>query len=65
MTNDRPKPTRTEILLWAVPTLVALVFTIIALVVHQGVEWGLGAMLFGILYFLIRYGNRVIETPDQ
>ena len=39
--------------------------TLAALVMHRGVEWGLGAMLFGILYFLIRYGSHTIDTPDQ
>lgn len=59
------KPTKKEMIIWAIPAVAGLIFTLLALIVHQGVEWGLGATLFGILYFIIRYGGRTIETPDQ
>mgnify|MGYP001435975075 FL=1 len=52
-------------MIWAIPAIAGLLFTIMALIIHNGVEWGLGVTLFGILYFLIRYGNQTIETPDQ
>lgn len=61
----KPKPTTKELIIWAIPALAGLIFTVFALIVHQGVEWGFGATLFGFLYFLIRYGSRNIETPDQ
>ena len=65
MSETRPKPTMKQMMIWAIPAIVGLLFTIMALIIHNGVEWGLGVTLFGILYFLIRYGNQTIETPDQ
>lgn len=65
MSEPRPRPTRAQIIIWATPALAGLIFTIAALIVHHGVEWGLGGLLFGILYFIIRYSAQTIETPDQ
>ncbi|MAK60692.1 MAG: hypothetical protein CMK09_06910 [Ponticaulis sp.] len=65
MPDKTDKPSSRELFIWAVPAFAGLVFTVFALIVHQGVEWGLGFTLFGLLYFLIRYGGRNIETPDQ
>ena len=65
MPEPKARPTPREMILWAIPTLCALAFTLLALLLHRGVEWGLGAILFGLLYFIIRYGGRTIETPDQ
>lgn len=63
--SSKPKPTTKEMIIWAIPAVAGLIFTIFALIIHKGVEWGLGTMLFGFLYFMIRYGGRTIETPDQ
>lgn len=63
--SSKPKPTKKEMIIWAIPAVAGLIFTLLALIVHQGVEWGLGAMLFGMLYFIIRYGGRTVDTPDQ
>lgn len=52
-------------ILWAIPAVAGILFTIVALVLHKGVEWGLGGTLFGFLYFLLRYGAYGVETPDQ
>lgn len=61
--KEKPKPM--ELVLWAIPALSGLIFALIALIIGRGVEWGLGVALFGVLYFLIRYGSRTIETPPQ
>jgi hypothetical protein len=65
MSEPRPRPTRAQIIIWTIPVLAGLIFTILALIIHNGVEWGLGGLLFGILYFIIRYSMQTIETPDQ
>ena len=65
MGEPKEKPTTTQMIIWAIPALAGLIFTIVALLLQVGVEWGLGATLFGILYFIIRYGSQAIETPDQ
>lgn len=62
---QKEKPRPMELILWAIPALSGVVFAILALIIGQGVEWGLGVALFGVLYFLIRYGSRTIETPSQ
>ena len=65
MSQKKPAPTPTQLIIWAIPAVAGLIFTLVALVLHQGVEWGLGGLLFGVLYFIIRYGSQTIETPDQ
>ncbi|OUX97793.1 hypothetical protein [Ponticaulis sp.] len=65
MSEEKPKPTQTQMILWAIPAVAGILFTIVALVLHKGVEWGLGGTLFGFLYFLLRYGAYGVETPDQ
>ena len=65
MSEAKPKPTRTQLIIWAIPMAAALIFTVIALILHRGVEFGLGGALFGFLYFMIRFGSHSIETPPQ
>ncbi|MAP94345.1 MAG: hypothetical protein CMK07_05280 [Ponticaulis sp.] len=65
MSETKPKPTPTELIIWSIPAIAAVIFTLVTLVLGVGLPWGLGAILFGVLYFIIRYGNRYIETPDQ
>ena len=63
--SSKQKPTPPQLILWSVPALAGLIFLIIALILHRGAEIGFGAVLFGVLYFAIRYGMHTQETPPQ
>jgi hypothetical protein len=65
MTTSRGRPTLTLILVWLIPAFASIGFTVFTLVVQKGVEFGLGAMLASILYFVIRYGAHTQDTPPQ
>ncbi|MFC6197303.1 hypothetical protein [Ponticaulis profundi] len=65
MSEEARKPSPVQLVLWATPALVALALTIFSLIVHKGVEIGLGGLLFGILYFIIRIGSFGRDTPAQ
>ncbi len=65
MQDSSKKPTPTQLIIWLIPAFAALIFTIFTLVIHKGVEFGLGALLAGGLYFLIRYGSHTQDTPPQ
>ena len=65
MDETPKKPTKAQLITWLIPASAALLFTIFTLIIHKGVEIGLGALLAGVLYFAIRYGAHTQNTPPQ
>lgn len=65
MTEEKPKPTPIQLIVWAIPMIASLLFTGLTLVIHRGAELGFGALLASFLYFMIRYGSYTQDTPSQ
>ena len=65
MQDGSKKPTPVQLITWLIPAIAALIFTTFTLIMHKGVEIGLGALLASGLYFAIRYGAHTQDTPPQ
>lgn len=65
MTEKKTRPTRTQMIIWSIPGVVAILLTIAALIYGKGAPIGFGGMLVGFLYFMIRYSEASKDMPSQ
>ena len=62
--KDKPRrPAPVQAITWAIPAFAGLLLTVTFLVMGRGVEIGLAALLFGALYFLMRYSHWRGDRP--